>query len=78
MNLNANRILPPSEFVIDLGTNTVTNGPTMGSSGYATVKVMAQWNGGQPVTEIYERTGGANDYLHISMINGTWKKATLN
>lgn len=78
VNLNANRILPPSEFVIDLGTNTVTNGPTMGSSGYATIKVMAQWNGGQPITEIYERTGGANDYMHVSMISGTWKKATFN
>ncbi len=78
VNLGANRILPPTQFVIDLGTNSVTSGPTLGGSGYATVKVLSQWNGGQPVTEIYERTGSANEYLHVSVIGGSWKKATFN
>ena len=78
VNFGTNKILPPTEFVIELGANAVTEGPTMEGTGFAFIKVLSSWNSGQPIIEMYEYTGSTNNYLHFQIVGGTWKKATLN
>lgn len=80
INLSKGKILAPTRISTDLyyHYNISNSPPTLGTSGNAIITIIGDWPTGNAKIEIYENTGAADDYLHISTAAGTWKKVTLN